>query len=56
VVKITPRGLARFQSVPDWYILPKPDTLAAKIIGNGVPCLLYQRIAESMAGIIRLQA
>lgn len=53
VVKITPRGLARFQSVPDWYKLPEPPSLACKIIGNGIPCLMYQRIAESF---IRLEA
>lgn len=46
VVAMTPRALARFQSVPDSYILPDRRTLAGRIIGNGVPCLLYQRIAE----------
>lgn len=47
VVKITSRGLARFQSVPDWYQLPSNETLACKIIGNGVPSLMYQVIAKS---------
>lgn len=47
VVKITLRGLARFQSVPDEYVLPDKQSLACKVIGNGVPCLMYQRIAES---------
>lgn len=46
VVKITPRGLARFQTLRDSYALPESDTLAVKIIGNGIPCLMYQRIAE----------
>jgi DNA (cytosine-5)-methyltransferase 1 len=45
---MTPRALARFQSVPDTYILPDKRTLAAKVIGNMVPPLLMQRIAENM--------
>ena len=48
VVTMTIRCLARFQSVPDWYQLPKKRTLAAKIVGNMVPSLLMQRIAEQM--------
>lgn len=48
VVSMTPRALARFQSVPDWYALPDKRTLAAKVIGNMVPPLLMQRIAENM--------
>ncbi len=48
VVSMTPRCLARFQSVPDAYILPDKRTLAAKVIGNMVPPLLMQRIAEGM--------
>lgn len=48
VVRMTPRALARFQSVPDWYELPASNGLAGKIIGNGLPCLMYRRIAESL--------
>jgi DNA (cytosine-5)-methyltransferase 1 len=48
VVAMTPRCLARFQSLPDWYVLPDRRTLAAKVIGNMVPPLLMQRIAEQM--------
>lgn len=48
VVRMTPRALARFQSVPDWYRLPENNKLAGRIIGNGVPSLMYQRIAESL--------
>lgn len=48
VVKMTPRALARFQSFPDWYELPESNSLAARGIGNAVPPLLYQRIAESL--------
>ena len=47
VVRMTPRCLARFQTVPDWYKLPSKNTLACKIIGNGIPCLMMQRIMES---------
>jgi DNA (cytosine-5)-methyltransferase 1 len=49
VVRMTPRCLARFQSVPDWYVLPAKRSLACQIIGNGVPCLMMQRILESFA-------
>lgn len=49
VVAMTPRCLARFQSVPDSYTLPDKSTLAAKVIGNMVPPLLMRRIAEGMA-------
>lgn len=47
-VSITPRCLARFQSVPDWYALPGQNGLACEIVGNGVACLLAQRICESL--------
>lgn len=47
VVKLTPRALARLQSVPDWYELPENDRLACRIIGNMVPPLLAQRIVEN---------
>ena len=46
VVAMTPRCLARFQSFPDSYELPDKRSLAAKGIGNAVPPLLMQRIAE----------
>ena len=48
VVSMTPRALARFMSLPDWYILPQNKKLACVILGNGVPCLMMQRIAESL--------
>ena len=48
VVAMSPRALARFQSVPDAYRLPEKRTLAARVIGNMVPPLLMQRIAENM--------
>jgi DNA (cytosine-5)-methyltransferase 1 len=46
VVSMTSRCLARFQSFPDTYQLPDKRTLAARVIGNAVPPLLMQRIAE----------
>lgn len=48
VVAMTPRALARFQSVPDSYVLPEKAALACKVIGNGVPCLMMQRIYEGL--------
>jgi site-specific DNA-cytosine methylase len=47
VVQMTPRALARFQSAPDTYQLPQSNKLACRVIGNGVPSLLAQRVAES---------
>lgn len=48
VVRMSPRCLARFQSFPDTYVLPEKPSLAVRGIGNAVPPLLYQRIAESL--------
>jgi DNA (cytosine-5)-methyltransferase 1 len=47
VLVINPRCLARFQSFPDWYILPDKKAVAGEIIGNAVPPLLAQRIMEA---------
>jgi DNA-cytosine methyltransferase len=48
VVKMTPRALARFQSLPDSYILPDKASLACTVIGNAVPSLLMQQIVEPL--------
>jgi DNA (cytosine-5)-methyltransferase 1 len=48
VVSMTPRALARFQSIPNSYVLPEKNGLACKVIGNFVPALLAQRICESI--------
>ncbi|HSW62692.1 MAG TPA: DNA (cytosine-5-)-methyltransferase [Dissulfurispiraceae bacterium] len=48
VVKMTPRALARLQTFPDWYDLPKQATLACKGIGNAVPPLLMQKIYSQL--------
>lgn len=51
VVVMTPRALARFQSVPDSYVLPVNNKLACTIIGNGVPPLLMQKIYQGLVGV-----
>jgi DNA (cytosine-5)-methyltransferase 1 len=48
VVKMTPRALARFQSLPDSYLLPDKAGLACTVIGNMVPSLLMQQIVEPL--------
>lgn len=47
VVAMTPRALARFQSLPDAYALPEKASLACRIIGNGVAVEAYRRLLES---------
>jgi DNA (cytosine-5)-methyltransferase 1 len=48
VVSMTPRALARFQSIPDWFVLPERVGLACKVIGNAVASLLARRLVESV--------
>jgi len=48
VVMLNSRALARFQTLPDWYELPSHNSLAYKGIGNGVPCLLSQKVIQSI--------
>lgn len=43
VVKLTPRCLARFQTIPDWYKLR-----GSLGIGNGLPVKLYEAILTSL--------
>lgn len=50
VVSMSVRALARFQSIPDSYILPEIKVLACRVIGNGVPPLLYQKIIQPLTG------
>jgi len=45
-VRLTIQSLGRLQTVPDSYI-----GLTPTVNGNGVPCLLAQRIMESLRGI-----
>lgn len=37
VLQLDTRALARFQSFPDWYMLPEMVSAAGRIIGNAVP-------------------
>jgi DNA (cytosine-5)-methyltransferase 1 len=46
-VQLSPRALARLQSIPGGYVLPERRRLAGQIIGNGVPPLLAQRVVEA---------
>ena len=48
VVSLDARAIARLQSVPDWYELPEPIGVAVTLIGNGVPCLLAQKLMEAL--------
>ena len=43
VVAFTPKVFGRIQTLPDWY-----KGATSKIIGNGVPCLVMQRVMESL--------
>jgi site-specific DNA-cytosine methylase len=49
VVAMTPRALARFQTIPDEYPLPDKAGLACKIIGNAVPPLFAKALCEGIA-------
>lgn len=46
VAQLSLRCLARLQTFPDWYELPEMRETAARGIGNAVPPLFYQRLAE----------
>ena len=48
IVKITPRCLARFQTVPDSFVLPTSASLACQGIGNGVPCEIMRQMATNL--------
>lgn len=48
VVRMTARALARFQSLPDSFVLPDKSSLACTVIGNMVPSLMMQKIVEPL--------
>jgi DNA (cytosine-5)-methyltransferase 1 len=52
--RLSVREALRLQTVPDEYVMPEDIPLCAKfkVIGNGVPCLLAQRIAEAIYNFI----
>lgn len=45
--RLTPEAIARLQTMPDTAIWPARSTQAFRLIGNAVPSLLAQRLAES---------
>ena len=49
VVSMTPRALARFQTIPDWYdFTGSTVSLSCTIIGNAIPVLMARRLIEGM--------
>lgn len=53
VRNLTPRQIARLQSVPDWYDLPENPPLARHILGNGVPCLLAETLLRGIGEVLQ---
>lgn len=52
VVRLTPRALARLQTLPDWYVLPEEMKYAGPLIGNGCSCHIVQIITESLIPVL----
>ena len=48
VVSMTPRCLARFQGIPNWFVLPENRDLACRGIGNLLPPGLYGAVLGSL--------
>lgn len=53
--RLSVREAMRVQSIPDEYVLPEGSPLAPKfkMICNGVPCRLAERVANSMDELLR---
>jgi DNA (cytosine-5)-methyltransferase 1 len=50
---LTPREAARVQSFPDWFVFPKPQTHAYRLIGNAVPPLVGEAIGNALRHFLR---
>lgn len=44
VLQLNTHALARFQSFPDWYVLPDLVSVAGRIIGNAVPPIMARSL------------
>jgi DNA (cytosine-5)-methyltransferase 1 len=44
----TPREAARVQSFPDWFVFPESRTSSFNLIGNAVPPLVAESVAEAV--------
>ena len=48
MLKLTPRALARLQSIPDAFILPNDNGISSEIVGNAVPSLLMWNVVTPL--------
>lgn len=48
IKRVTPQINARLQTFPDTYLLPKPNGLAFKLIGNACPPIGMQHVFETL--------
>ncbi len=48
VVRINTRAMARFQTVPNSYVLPEKASLASTVIGNMVPSLMMKVVVSQL--------
>ena len=56
VVKLSPRCLARLMGIPDDYSLPSSNSLAGRVLGNGV-CppvaeMICRNVLEALGGVV----
>lgn len=50
--RLTVRECARLQTFPDWFVFPHPATVNMMQIGNAVPPLLANEIAQALHGYL----
>lgn len=53
VVSITPRPLARLQSIPDTFALSGTKTIDCTVIGNSVPPLMMGCVIKAQTGVLK---